>query len=90
MLEIRYIKTNGKVTAWCANKSRFGKLDRGRSEETTTILDIPIPDKPLKAWLYNNGTQSLVANPDYIKPAPPKDFAAEIDELRARLGKLES
>lgn len=74
MLEVRYHTVTKKVTAWCGDAKQFGNLDRGRDNETIVVLDTPIPDKPTEAWLYDEATQSLIPNPDYIEPEPPIVF----------------
>lgn len=68
MLEIRYNRKTGEVTGWWG--SRFGNHEaklKNRPSETIVTLDIPIPDKPLGAWLFDEATQSLKSNPDYIE-----------------------
>lgn len=90
MLEIRYNKNTKTLTGWWG--SRFGdhkvKL-KNRPDEAIAELDIPIPSKALDAWLYDEVTQSLLPNPDYVEPEPPRDLAAEIDQLKARIELLE-
>lgn len=86
MLEIRYIIETKQLTGWCGDLEQFGKLDRNRPTEAVVILDIPIPDKPVEAWLFDGS--KLIPNPDYIEPEPPFDAKAEIDELRAEIDKL--
>ena len=56
---------------------------RNRPNEVLVLLDIPIPDKPLEAWLYTG--KKLIPNPDYIEPEPPRDLLAEIDTLKAEI-----
>ena len=87
MLEIRYIKTTKELTGWCGDEHQIGNLDRDRSEEAITILDIPVPPLGLKAYLCDGET--LVDNPDYIPPEPPRQFAEEIDTLADRISSLE-
>ncbi len=89
MLEIRYNTTTGKLTGWWG--SRFGNEEiklKDRPEEAIVILDISIPDKPLGAWLYDETTNSLKANPDYVEPEQARNLAAEIDELKAEIKAL--
>jgi len=90
MLEIRYNKNTKKLTGWWG--SRFGnhkdKL-KNRSGEAIAKLDIPIPNKPLGAWLYDKNTKSLESNPGYIEPLPQRDLMAEIDELIDKVAALE-
>lgn len=90
MLEIRYNETTKQLTGWWGNRHGNHEVKlKNRPNEAITMLDISIPDKPLKAWLYDEATQSLVANPDYVEPEPPRDPLTEIDDLMARMKKLE-
>ncbi len=87
MIEIRYNKTTGKLTGWWGN--RHGNRDvklKNRTDERMALLDIPIPDKPLGAWLFHKN--KLIPNPAYVEPEPPTDLKAEIDELRTEIGEL--
>ncbi|KKK51009.1 hypothetical protein LCGC14_3119290 [marine sediment metagenome] len=89
MLEIRYNKTTKELTGWWG--SRHGNEEvklKNRPNERLALLDIPIPDKPLDAWLFN--TNKLIPNPNYIEPTPPRDLVAEIDDLKAKIKILES
>ena len=61
MLEVRYIIATNQVTGWCGNESQFYNQDRGRPEETTTVLDIPIPPYSVNGYLLQNN--QLVAIP---------------------------
>ena len=88
MLEVRYNLETKQVTGWWG--SRFGNWDiklKNRPDEAIIEFDIPIPDKPLGAWFYDG--KGLIPNPTYTEPAQPRDLATEIDELKARLAKLE-
>lgn len=88
MIEIRYKKDTGILTGWWSD--RFGnhkKKLKYHPNEAIVKLDIPIPNKPLKAWLYDG--ESLVDNPDYVELALPRNPMAEIDELKARIQRLE-
>ena len=91
MLEIRYNTITKGVTGWWGN--RWGNEDvklRDRPNEAIVMLDIPIPNKPLDAWLYDEATKSLIPNPDYTKPEPPMDYNAKVTELEARIIELEA
>ncbi len=90
MLEIRYNKQTKELTGWWGDRhgNKEAKLEN-RPQESLIILDIPIPGKPLGAWLFDNATKSLKANPGYIEPAPPRNLQAEIDSLENRIAKLE-
>ncbi|KKM87592.1 hypothetical protein LCGC14_1267290 [marine sediment metagenome] len=84
MLEVFYEKSTKIVTAW-RGESRQGKRPV-RDGEAIVMLDIPIPDKPLDAWLFDE--TKLVPNPSWVEPQPPRGLIAEIDELKARLDKI--
>ncbi len=87
MLEIRYNKNTGEVTGWWGN--RFGNKKvklKNRPDETIVMLDISIPDKPPKAWLFDG--MKLISNPDYVEPEPARDPLAEIDKLWEEIRKL--
>ncbi len=87
MLELRYNKTTKELTGWWG--SRHGNHDaklRNRPDEKMALLDIPIPDKPLEAWLCDG--KKLMPNPNYVEPEPPRDREAEIDELRAEISEM--
>lgn len=70
MLEIRYNTDTKELTAWCGDPEQFGSLDRGRDNEAIIVLDIPIPTKPMEALLYDEASQTLIDNPDYVEPEP--------------------
>lgn len=86
MLEVRYNNESKQLTAWCGDEKQFGNLKR--EGHTVIILDIPIPKEPREALLYNETTQNLVDNPDYIEPKPPFDVRVEIDGLKAEIKAL--
>jgi len=93
MLEIRYITETKELTAWQSNPDRFGKADRGREEESIIILDIPLPDKPMEALVFDETTGSLTDNPDYVDTIRPPDSIhistlVSIDVGRARPAKV--
>lgn len=73
MLEVRYNTETKEVTGWCGDNNQFGNL-KDRGGEAIVILDILIPDKPLNAWLYDEASNSLIENPNYIPPEPPLVF----------------
>lgn len=86
MLEVRFNTITKKVTGWWGNRHGNHEIKlKNRPDEAMVMLDIPIPDKPLRAWLYDKDTESLVPNPDYIEPTPPRDLPTEIDDLKAKL-----
>jgi len=85
MIEIRYIKDTGEITGLCEDVEQFGHLDRKRDTEAITILDTPIPDKPIYAFLLNAKKNILEVNPNYVELSKPVDLAAELAELKAKL-----
>lgn len=89
MIEIRYNTSTKEPTGCCGDETQFGNLDRERPREAIVIVDIPLPEKTIFAYLYDEATQNLIDNPDYVEPLPPRDLAAEIDELKAKVEKLE-
>lgn len=90
MLEIRYSTITKELTGWWGNRHGNHKIKlKNRPDEAIVMLDIPIPDKPLGAWLYDKATESLVPNPDYIEPTPPRDLAAEVGNHEKRIKKIE-
>lgn len=88
MLEIRYDKGTKVLTGWWSSRlgNHKGKL-KNRPNEAIVKLDIPIPDKPLGAWLCDG--ENLAPNPNYIEPLPSRDLAKEVDEINERLATLE-
>lgn len=88
MLEIRYNKTTKKVSGWCGDEAQFGLL-KDRAGEKKVIIDVPIPPKNCTAYLYDPIGKILIDNPDFVGPKPPRNLAAEIDDLKARLTALE-
>lgn len=82
MLEVRYNTETGEVTGWCGDEEDFGNLQPRWGIEAIAVLDIPIPDKPLDAYLISNPDTiiELVANPAYT---PPWDFKADWEAAKA-------
>lgn len=91
MLEVRYIKETGEPTGWCGDSKQFGNLDRGDPDEAIVILDIPVPPLSCGAYLIQNPdtVPELISNPDYVEPLPPRDLAAEVDTLKAKVAELD-
>ena len=89
MLEIRYNKNTKEISGWWGNRhgNKEVKL-RNRPDEAMVMLDIGIPEKSLGAYLYDEATESLVDNPDYVEPEPVRDDSAEIDKLWTEINKL--
>lgn len=71
MLEIRYNINTKEVLGWCGDENQFGNLDREQPDEAIVILDIPIPVKVAQAYLFDETTQTLVDNPDYVELISP-------------------
>ena len=87
MLEIRYNKSTQELTGWWGD--RYGNHEvklRNRPDEAMAMLDISIPDGPLAAWLFDVDT--LIPNPAYVEPPPPRNLLAEIYKLKDRLDKV--
>lgn len=89
MLEIRYDKSTKQLTGWWA--TRHGNHDvklQNRPNEAIVTLDIPIPDEPLEAWLYDEPTSSLIPNPAYELPQPPRSthvsVLEDVDQAKVR------
>ena len=87
MLEVRYNTDTKKLTAWCGDATAFGNLER--EGHTVIILDIPIPNNRMETYLYDDTTQSLMNNPDYIEPEPARDLATRVSKLEAKIEILE-
>ena len=84
MLEVRYNKATKELTGWWGDRHGNHEVKlKNRPDEAIAMLDIPIPDKSLDAWFFDN--DKLIPNPDYVKPPPPRNLLAEINELRTRL-----
>jgi len=88
MVEVRYVEASKRITGWCGDSKQFGLL-KDRGGEIILILDIPLPTKFIKAYLFDEATNTLVDNPDFIPKPPPRDLPAEIDALKARVKVLE-
>ncbi len=87
MLEIRYNKTTKALSGWWGD--RHGNHDaklKNRPDEEMALLDIPLPDRPLGAWLYDG--KKLTPNPEYLEPTPSRDLEAEMDELKGQVATL--
>ena len=87
MLEVRYDTATKALTGWWGD--RHGNHDvklKNRPDEKMALIDIPVPDKPSGAWLFDKG--KLIDNPAYVEVEPPRDLETEIDELRAEIEKI--
>lgn len=88
MLEVKYIEATGVIVAWAGSPEHTGGHYEPEPGEAVAILDIPNPKKPCSAYLYDEATQGLIDNPDYVEPGPPRDLGAEIDETKTEVEKL--
>jgi len=88
MLEIRYYVDTFKLTAWCRDETAFGNLDRGRENEAVALVDFN-PGKTMNAYLYDLKKTTLIIDPKWSEPIPPRDLASELDDLKVRLTTLE-
>ena len=71
MLEVRYNTITNQVTGWWGNRHGNHSLKlKNRPHEAIVELDVPIPDKPIDAWLYFPNNDSLTLSGDYIEPPP--------------------
>ena len=88
MLEVRYNKITKELTGWWGDRHGNHEVKlKNRPDEVIVMLGLPIPDKPLVAWLFDKG--KLVLNPDYTEPEPVKDLATRVSELEAKIAVLE-
>lgn len=78
MLEIRYVTATGRITGWRSDSPGELTLENHPGEALASI-DAPKPLNISEAWLYDEATQSLVANPAYIEPYNPNP-----DRIRAK------
>ena len=89
MLEIRYRIDTGKITASAYSPELTGGHLEPKDGEGIAVFDMFTPET-IEAWLYDKVSQSLIPNPDYVEPAPPRDLKAEIDGLKAWRVKMEA
>lgn len=80
MLEVKYEKNTGVITAWAGSPEHTGGHLKPKPNEKIIVLDIPNPEKPSSAYLVDNNL--LIDNPDYIEPITLRD---EIDKLKAKI-----
>lgn len=89
MLEVRYNKDTKKVTAWCGDPKQFNIMGCWHYE-AIVIVDISIPEKSCLAYLFDETTQTLIADSDYVEPKPIRNPLVEIDELKAKYDELKT
>ena len=80
MLEIRYAKDTGLITAWAGSPEHRGGHLKAREGEGITVVDCPTPIHPSKNYLIIDGKLKLIKEPE-----PIRDLATEIDEITATL-----
>lgn len=83
MLEIKYLEATGILIAWAGSPEHEGGHLEAQSGEQIAVIDCPVPEKPPSAWLYDESTQSLIPNPDYIEPYDPNPDRIRLQELLA-------
>ncbi len=86
MLEVLYDKATKEVRGWCGDSSEFGNFPPGKGK-AVVILDCDIPTIESDVYTVDLVAQKVVGNPDYA-PVVRRDLYAEIDELRAEMGRL--
>ena len=86
MLETLYDKSTKEVLGWCADSKQFGNFT-AKKGQAIVILDCDIPTVESDVYRVDLVAQELVGNPDYA-PVVRRDLEAEIDELRAEIGRL--
>lgn len=87
MLEVLYDKATNEVRAWNADDSVQGNLKPKEGQEVV-IWDIEPPDFESDVYYVDLDNKQIKGNPDYV-PTEPFNAKAEIDDLKARVGKLE-
>jgi len=63
MLEIRYLRSTGQVTAWCGDEMQFGNLDRIRDDEDILITLDAVPDVSIDRCLMKDGNLVILPEP---------------------------
>jgi len=89
MLEVKYIIETGVITAWAGSPEQTGGHYEPEASEAVAVLDIPNPEKGCEAYLYDEATQTLIPNPDYVEPEPVRDLATRVSELETKVKILE-
>ena len=87
MLKIRYNILTAQLTGWTDNELEFDQL-LIREGEGETLIDAikPQPSNDYEWWCYEG--VGLVRSDKALPPEPPRNLAAEVDELKARLDSL--
>lgn len=81
---IRFNKETGLLTGWGDTKAEL-PLRKGESAAELTVK--PSGDD-YEAYLYSEN--QIVSNPSFVVPAPSRDLAKEIDDLKSEMKKLKS
>ena len=66
MIEIRYNTKTGELSGLCGDEDQFGNLKVRNEDEVISIVDIPIPEKVISAYLWDG--VKLVDNPSHEEP----------------------
>lgn len=93
MLEVRYNTVTKEITGWWGD--RFGNHEvklKDRPNEAIVMLNIPVPAQSSEALLYDEVTQTLIPNPSYRFPEPPRSshisVLAAVDAAKARPARI--
>ncbi len=87
MLEVLYYKSTKEVRGWCADPKQFGNFT-AKKGQGVVILDCDIPGES-DVYTVDLVAQTILGNPDYVAPVR-RNLEAEMDELRAEMGKLKN
>lgn len=88
MLEVLYDTATKEVRAWNADMSVKGNLNPKNGQEVV-IWSIDPPTLESDWYKVDLKRKRIVGNPDYTKPEPPRDFAAELKNLEQRVKMIE-
>lgn len=90
MLKVRYEMATNKITGWCAFAENWDSLIAGEGEDIIWLENYDgVPSMETDFYFLNDVKDAIIVNPNYIKPEPVRDLAAEIDKLKARIETLE-
>ncbi len=84
MLEILYEVATKEVRAWNGDMFVKGNL-KPREGQEVVIFDIDPPDFESDIYYVDLLNKQIIGNPNYIEPQPPRDLAAEVDEIKAKI-----
>jgi len=80
-IEIVYNKTTGRITAWNMDENQQGNL-RPKEGQELVVWDTEVPDGKTDSYFADVKNKKIKLNPDYVPPAPARDLAVEIDEIK--------